>query len=615
MNVFRNYGWCFCAFFMFFLIPTIAEAQAIKTDVVVYGGTPGGIAAAVAAAKSGHDVLLIEPYSWVGGLMTNGLTHVDIHSFESMSGAFLDLARRAEADYIKKYGKDALQTKIAAFGTQTENKVNQLAFAQMLAEQPKVTVKLRHRLAGVKTATAGQQKRVASANFTGPDGKTLLVEAKVFIDGSYEGDLMAAAGVAYHVGREGKAEFNESLAPDQADKQLQGYNFRLPMTNVAENRVPPVAPPGYDRKDYLDLLPLLGTPAVTKLFGTKNGSIFKAQVPPIPNGKVDINDVSMASVRLSMPGHNNEWPEGDWAARQAIFDKHLRHQVGMLYFLQNDDQVPAKFREEAQSWGLCRDELLENNHLPEQLYVREARRMMGQYIYSESDTAYAPNDARAKLHGDAIAISDYGHNCHGTEHIGPTIGGKHAGEFYKAVAPYQAPYGVIVPKDVQNLLVPVAVSSTHVGFCALRLEPVWMSLGEAAGHAAHLSITSATPVQTVSIPKLQTLLHKAGGATIYVTDVRPGNADFAAVQWWGTAGGLHGLEPAPTKPGQRGKNIVGQYFEATPGHAAQLDKPLDEVTKQRWLSIAEQQKVPTDLLKAAVTRGDFIRKAYTSQSR
>lgn len=596
---------------------TRADVVTVATrhsDVAIYGGTPGGIAAALCAARCGHSVLILEPYSWVGGLMTNGLTHTDIHSFESLSGTNLDLARRVEAHYVKTYGKDSPQHRDCMRGIQAENKVNRRAFEQMLAEQPKIRVLTKCRLAKVDVWTfqtpASQSTRITAATFTLGDGKTITVEAKVFIDATYEGDLLAAANVPFHVGREGKDKYGESLAPDVEDKQLQAYNFRLSMTNVAENRVMPVAPPGYRREDYLDLLPLLGTPGVKKIFGTGPGSIYKAQVPQLPNGKFDINDVSHGAVRLSLPGHNDAWPTGDWEARKKIFDEHLRHNVGMLYFLQNDDAVPAAFRDEARQYGLCKDELVENNHLPEQLYVREARRMIGKHVYTQNDTAYAPGDARAKLHRDSIAISDYGHNCHGTSHTGPMIGGKHAGEFYGPVAPYQIPYGVIVPKMVTNLLVPVAASSSHVGFCALRLEPTWMSLGDAAGFAAHLVIAGNLDVQSVPVAKLQSLIHGIGGATIYVTDVLPGHADFAAVQWWGTAGGLHGLEPSPAKPGQRGKQIIGQYYEATPGHEVQLEKTLDDATKTRWLALAGELKLDVEKLKPAATRGEFIRRAH-----
>ncbi len=187
------------------------------------------------------------------------------------------------------------------------------------------------------------------------------------------------------------------------------------------------------------------------------------------------------------------------------------------------------------------------------------------------------------------------------------IGGKHSGEFYKGVAPYQIPYGVIVPKKLRNLLAPVACSASHVGFCAIRLEPIWMSLGEAAGLAADLALDHGA-VQQVAVEKLQKRIWSRGGATIHVSDVPPDHPDFVAVQWWGNLGGWHGIEPTPKKPGTRGKHIVSQYFEAFPGHAAKLDQPLDEALRKRWTALAKQHGLPVP--NAAANRGEWIRSTY-----
>jgi hypothetical protein len=423
---------------------------------------------------------------------------------------------------------------------------------------------------------------------------------------------MAAAGVEYRVGREARAQYGESLAPEEADGQLQAYNFRLIMTRDPANRVMPSQPAGYQRELFVGVLPILAEGRIKQVFDYPSKCIYKAHLPALPNGKHDINDVSKGIIRLSLPGENLAWPDGDARTRQRIFDEHVLWDVGLLYFLQNDEAVPQKLRHEARQWGLCRDEFTDTDHLPPQLYVREARRMVGQHVYKEQDCDHAAGDARAVLHRDAIAMGDYGPNCHGTAHSGTRFDGQHTGEFYKGVPPYQIPYGVLLPKDVTNLLVPVAASATHVAFCALRLEPIWMSLGGAAGHAAHLAHQNQQPVQSVSVPTLQRRLHAAGAATLYFSDVPSGDPDFAAVQWWGTAGGFHGLAPKPEKSGQRGKNIISQYYEAYPYHAADLDKPLDADLEARWQKLARQ--IGVDLsqwrTKDRPTRGDFLRAAW-----
>ncbi len=590
----------------------IARSETISCDIAIYGGTPAGIATAIAAARDGRTALLIEPTGRIGGLVTSGLSHTDFHSFESLTGAFLDFSRRVEAHYAAAYGQDSQQVKDSFRGTFAEPKVNLLVFQQWLGEHNSIS--LRHGLELVRVTTKGQSpaRRIESAAFQDGRGETTTVRASVFIDATYEGDLMAMAGVPWRVGREGRDEYGESLAPDAADGQLQAYNFRFIATRDPANRVMPVAPPGYRREDFLGVLPALESGRIKRVFDYPSGCIFKAQTPPLPNGKYDINDVSRGLIRLSLPGKNLGWPNGNRATREAIFAEHLRDNAGLLYFLQNDTSVPAKFRDEAREWGWCRDEFVETGHLPPQLYVREARRMVGLRVFTQRDSEHAPGDARAVLHTDAIAMGDYGNNCHGTAREGTRYDGRHTGELYNPVPPYQVPYGTLAPRDVINLLVPVAASSSHVGFCALRLEPIWMSLGQAAGHAAAMAVAAKKPVQQIDVSRLQRRLHANRSATIYVSDVLPGHPDFAAVQWWGTLGGLHGLQPMPAKPGQRGKNLHGQYYEANPGHEAELGKPLDATLAGRWLKLAGQHSLKTSRLPVAdgrTTRGDFIRAA------
>jgi hypothetical protein len=282
----------------------LARAAAQDFGVVVYGATPGGIAAALAATDDGESVLLVEPTARIGGLVTCGLSHTDFHAYEGLTGAFLDFARRVEAYYVKKYGRDSQQVRDCFRGTFGEPHVNLLVFQAMIAERKTIQVKTRSRLVSVKLERSGETSRIASATFLGADGQEWTARAAVFIDGSYEGDLMAAAGVPWKVGREAKAEFGESLAPDAADGQLQAYNFRFIMTRDPKNRVTPIAPPGYRREDFLPLVPLLQGDKFQSIFGYPSNCIFKAQLPPLPNGKYDINDVSRGLVRLSLPGQN-----------------------------------------------------------------------------------------------------------------------------------------------------------------------------------------------------------------------------------------------------------------------------------------------------------------------
>ena len=626
------------------LLLAISLLHAQEPNVLVYGATPGGIAAAIAAAEDGEKVLLVEPTDRIGGMVTCGLSHSDFRTTEGLTGAYLKFSKRVEQHYRDAFGPDSPQVRDCWHGVFAEPKVNLAVFEEMIAAQPNITLWRNRRVFGARLSGDADGSSIGLVALIENDGHTTMtVTADYYIDATYEGDLIAAAKVPYRVGREGRDEYGESLAPEQGDAEVQAYNFRLTATQDPANRVLPKKPKEYQREHFAGVLPLFKSGKLKTIFGYPSGCLYKAQTPPLPNGKYDLNDVSGGIVRLSLPGENLEWPDGGGGAavrsapepavkpevpysptglaqaRQRVFDAHLRWDVGLLYFLQNDPAVPAKLRDEARSWGWCRDEYDDNAHLPPQLYVREARRMIGAYVFTEKDTDHARDesgsaaDARAVLRSDAIAMGDYGPNCHGTAHGGSRFGGKHTGEFYKSVSPYQIPYGVLVPKEIENLLAPGPVSASHVGFCALRLEPIWMSLGEAAGHAAHLAHAGHTTVQRVRVPELQARLHQNGAATIYVSDVPPGHADFAAVQWWGIAGGWHGLAPMPAKPGQRGKNLHGQYFEAFPNHAAGLDRVLDGATATKWIALAKTLGIATDALPKAdgkATRGEWLGKAW-----
>lgn len=599
---------------------TLTRAQSV--DVVIYGATPGGIAAALAAGKNGRSVLLVEPTIRIGGMATNGLQHPDFRAFEALSGTFWDYNQRTLAYYKTTYGADSQQLKDTFRGTHAEPKVALMLLERMLAEHPTITVKTQWMLLDAYSRGPAGDRTLRAAKFRDDGGKEHFVTAKLFIDGSYEGDLIAAAQVPYRIGVESRDEYGESAAPVDGSGDLQGYNFRFVMTQDPKIRIPVREPKGYRREDFLPLLDLIASGKIKRAFGgyRETDNLVKAQIPILPNNKRDINDVSSGYVRLSLPGEQLLWPEGDPATRQHIYEEHIRWNVGLIYFSQNDSALPEKFRQEAQTWGWCSDEFVETGGIPPQIYVREARRLVGLRVFTQNDTRHAAGDARAVLHRDAIAIGDYGHSSHGVRHEGSRFGGKRFGEgLGVSYAPYQVPYGTIVSKEVRNLLSPVPVSATHVGFCALRLEPVWTALGQAAGHAAHLALEqdNAADVRKVDVATLQSRLHADRSATIYVADVPPDHPDFAAVQWWGALGGLHGLAPKPTGR-LLGKQIEGQHSEGWLHHAVELSRPLEPALAARWTELAKTAGVPTNNLgaKEGMTRGDWIRTAFaTSQDR
>jgi len=616
------------------ILPILLSANLLRADeplacdILVYGGTPGGIAAAVAAADEGRSVVLVEPFSIVGGLVSNGLTHTDLRSLESLSGVWWEFNQRVKTHYAEVYGPDSEEAKACFEGNFAEPKVNQLVFEQMLADREGITVFVRHSIENV-ASTRSFPSAIIAATFREKGVEDALnVRARVYIDATYEGDLMAKAGVRYTVGREDEAAYGESLAKDVpagGDGQVQGYNYRWCVTN-APDRLPAPRPEGYDRTEFLPLLELFADGRITHVFGIQHAkgmtlpeglpavtskAVYKLQPPLLPNGKADINDMSHGVVRLSMPDINDGYPDATEEERQRIIDEHTRYQVGMLHFLQHDTEVPEPVRKDALSWGFCQDEWPENGHLPEQLYVREARRLIGKHVFTQNDTRLTPDDVRIPLIKESIAIGDYSHNCHGTGRTGARFDGKHSGEFYQPNAPFQVAYGTIVPNEVTNLLVPVAVSSSHVGFGALRLEPVWTAMGHAAGLAAHLSLREEKPVvQQVDVSELQELLHRQKAATLYVSDVSPGHPDFAAVQWMGSLGGWHGLKKPVDGKHPEWTPLFGQYAEAYPDHGAALDAPVDEALLLRWREIipeAIREKANDLRADGKLTRGEALR--------
>lgn len=623
---------------LFVLVSFVQAAEKTPVDasydVLVYGGTPAGIAAACAAADQGRNVVLIEPHSFVGGMVSNGLNHTDLRSLESLTGFWWDFNQLVKKHYADTYGADSEQAKNTFEGNFAEPKVNQRVFESLLAARKNITVHTRLTIDGA-TTTRSLPATVLRASFrpsgTAEGKPTQVFHARLYIDASYEGDLMAHSGIRYIVGREDQAAYGEEIAKDVpagGDHLVQGYNYRWTLTNHPANKLPAPKPEGYKREDFLPLLDLFASGKLTHVFGIQHANgleipeglaavtskaIYKVQAPLLPNGKTDINDMSRGVVRLSMPDINDDYPDGNEATRRKIIHQHTLHQVGMLYFLQNDDAVPAAIRADARTWGFCKDEYPDHNHLPEQLYIREARRMIGRHVFTQNDTRLTETDVRIPLIKDSIAIGDYSHNCHGSGRTGTRFNGRHFGEFYVRNAPFQVPYGSLVPNEVVNVLVPVAASASHVGFGALRLEPIWTAMGQAAGLAAHLALKEERPVvQDVPVPELQALLHQNRAATIYVSDVPPGHPDFAAVQWLGMLGGLHGLHQPVNGKHPDWQPRFGQYAYAMPQHEAALDSSVDNTLLTRW-----QALLPEELKSRAAsldfkadgktTRGDLIR--------
>lgn len=484
-----------------------------RSDVVVYGGTAGGVIAAVSAAREGLSVTLVTPDRHLGGMVSGGLGWTDYGKKPVIGGYSLEFFERVG----RKYGRD--------IEWHFEPHVAEAVFDDLVKETGVHVVRgrLRERR-GVVTSGS------TLTAFVTEDGATF--SAKVFVDASYEGDLMAQAGVSYTWGREAAAEYGESLAgvrertplhqfraavsprdargallPEvmsrsgdavgAADKRVQAYNFRLCMTRTAANRVPWPKPAGYRPARYELLARYL--PALEAALGRPlaTNDVMKADL--LQNGKTDTNNNGAFSTDYI--GGSYGYPEGTYAARARIRQAHVDYIQGFLYFLATDPRVPARLSAEMKEWGLCRDEFTDTAHWPSQLYVREARRMVGEYVMSQKDI----QTDLAKP--DAIGMGSYNSDSHNVQRR-PTADGlavENEGDMQVAVTPYQIPYRVMVPKRAQatNLLVPVAFSATHVAYSTLRMEPQYMIIGHAAGVAARLAIDAHAAVQDVDTEALR----------------------------------------------------------------------------------------------------------------
>jgi hypothetical protein len=521
-------------------------------DVVVYGGTSAAVTAAVQAKRMGKSVVVVAPERHLGGLSSGGLGFTDTGNKSVIGGLAREFYHRVWRHYDKpeawrwqrreEYGGKGQGTP-AVDGTQRtmwifEPHVAEQVFEDLVRQHqvPVVRDEWLDRAGGVKKAGA----RITSLTTQG--GKTYA--GRVFIDATYEGDLMAAAGVRYHVGRESKSAYDErwngvqtgvlhhghhfgamgispyvvpgdarsgvlpriSTAPPgtygAGDKKVQAYCYRMCLTDHPENRIPFPRPAGYDPRQYELIL---------RVYAAGWNETF-AKFDPVPNRKTDTNNHGPFST--DNIGMSWDYPEAGHERRRAIIKEHEDYQKGWLYFLANDPRVPRDVQTKMQGWGLARDEFTDNGGWPYQLYIREARRMIGAFVMTENELMKRrPTPA-------SVGMGSYGIDSHNVQrYITPEGHVQNEGDIGVGLkAPYEIAYGALTPErgQAENLLVPVCVSSTHIAFGSIRMEPVFMILGQSAATAACLAIDGNTAVQDVPYAKLRTRLLADGQILEYV---------------------------------------------------------------------------------------------------
>lgn len=482
---------------------TVSE---VKSDLIVFGGTPAGVMSAVAAGRHGTKVVLIEPSYLIGGLMSGGLHKTDIGKRDTIGGLSAEFFKRVMAFYTTTYGASSPQVKALDYtqdpktrgGYYFEPKIALQIFREMLAEAG-VTVRTKEQLQSVDAVTGLIRSLVTRHYETGAETR---FTGNVFIDGSYEGDLMAQAGVLYRVGREARAEYHESYAgltegPAEylgtGDHRVQSYNVRSTISVDPNNRVPIPKPKHYFREAHAHLIATVNAHGLKRLVELYPDRDRWAEI----NGKLDPN-------KADFIGTNLGYSEGDYEQRARITARVQDYWLSHWYMLQNDPELPEDFKADARRYGLPKDEYLESNHVTPQIYVRVARRMQGRYFLTQHDVQ------RSRSKPDAICMGSYGTDCHGIQMIQTEDGLKLEGDFNGAADAYEIPYRSITPFGVKNLLVVAAISASHVAYASVRMEPVFMMLGHAGGLAAQLALTDKTSVQDISIAKLQAGLTSAG---------------------------------------------------------------------------------------------------------
>ncbi len=514
-----------------------------QADVIIYGSTSAAVISAVEIAQSGKSVIIVSPDTHLGGLSSGGLGFTDTGNKSTIGGLSRDFYHRVWLHYNdssswswqrqSEYGNKGQGTVAMDGKNRTmwifEPHVAEKVFGDFIRENniPVYRDEWLNREEGVVT----KDKRIIS--FTTLSGKKF--SGRMFIDASYEGDLMAEAGVEYTVGREDCSLYNESwngvqagvfhhghyfknnidpylvagesssgllpfISPEPAgpnctgDHKIQAYCFRLCMSNHPENRVPFEKPEGYDPAHY-ELLARVFASGWNEWFG---------KFDMIPNRKTDTNNHGPFS--SDFIGMNYDYPEASYERRREIIKEHENYQKGLLYFVTNDPRVPEEVRTKMQEWGLAKDEFTDNGNWPHQLYIREARRMKGVYVTTE-------NEVLGKVTvPDPVGMGSYTMDSHNVQRY-ITKEGDVQNEGDVGVhpdKPYQISYGSIVPKadNCTNLLVPVCLSSSHIAFGSIRMEPVFMVLGQSAATAAVLAIDLKVDIQDVPYDQLVSVLNR-----------------------------------------------------------------------------------------------------------
>ena len=542
MKKYKIAQWILLLFILTDISAKAQVGQSSSVDICIYGGSSAGVMAAYTAKKMGKSVILIEPSNRLGGLTTGGLGQTDIGNKYAVAGLSLDFYRRIG----QHYGKFEQWT--------FEPHVAKELFEQYIKEA-NIKVVYNYRLQSVSTEQ-GAIKAITIEHSIQPNQSTnQIIKAKVFIDCTYEGDLMAKSGVSYFTGRESNSTYgetyngvqfmdkhqfpdgvdpykipgkkesgllwgisNETLAPNgTGDKKIQTYNIRVCFTNNPSNRIPITQPDDYQPERYELLLRVLEKKPVKNIGGFTS-------IAPMPNNKTDINNNGAFST--DMIGENWDYPEADYNKRIEIKKAHDNYVKGFFYFIGHDPRMPSYLRKEMLQWGYPKDEYTDNKNWTPQMYVRETRRMIGEYVMTQL------NCEGKDVVKDGIGLAAYTMDSHNCQRLVVNGMVKNEGDVQVGgFDPYPIAYRSVIPKkkECTNLLVPVCLSASHIAYGSIRMEPVFMVLAQSSAVAACLSIDNNQAVQEVNIDQLQKIIKTNPYANGRLPEIIVDNIDTSSV--------------------------------------------------------------------------------------
>lgn len=558
-----------------FAIAAAAAGGETRYDVVVIGGSGGGIACAVRAAREGMSVLLVNASEHLGGMLSGGIGTLDT-MYEGRRAPILEEFIRGVCDHYRtKYGPASEQYSTTVRGQTANPAPRRITFESHVAERV-----INQLVEGEKSLTVLKgfvpesveraERAIFSVNLRNlKTAESRRVAGRIFVDASYEGDLAALTGVPYRVGREDRNEYGEphagrifskrflgpgspreaaagklNLQPfgavtqeiyagstGEGDAQVQAYHYRLTITNDPANRRLPEMPANYDPefiRRTVDPDRAIGG----RLSGTGVANRKRAWFQNLTGGA-------------------SEYPTAGWPKRLEILGRHRDFALGAMYFFQNDPSFSEEQRRAAREWGLAKDEFPDNGNVPYELYIREARRIVGRYVFTELDASLARGYSRTPVHEDSIAIAEWfldSHEVSAERAEGSDADGKII--LSELTRPSQIPYRTLLGEGLDNLLVPVCLSATHIGWGTIRLEPTWMHIGESAGFAAALALREGTAPGRLDPAKLQRRLVESGVMVSFFNDMdMAAEAAWApAVQYLGTRGFFDTYDARPDAP-------------------------------------------------------------------